>query len=131
MPEATNAPPTAARRSRDGLRIRPRIRIVRGAVIAFGPGKADLLDAIRAKGSIRKAAESLGMSYMRAWHLVQTMNAEFREPVVSTVRGGEGRGGTWVTAAGEAILVLYREMESASLRAMAPTWRRLRPYLRR
>ncbi|MBK9062069.1 MAG: LysR family transcriptional regulator [Acidobacteria bacterium] len=122
---------TAAAKSATAIRARPRIRILRGTVIAFGPGKADLLDAIRAKGSIRKAAEKLGMSYMRAWHLVQTMNAEFRAPVVSTVRGGERRGGTSVTATGEAVLVLYREMESASVGAMVPAWHRLRPYLRR
>ena len=110
---------TSATKPATAVQARPRIRVLRGTAIALGPGKADLLDAIRATGSIREAAESLGMSYMRAWHLVQTMNAEFREPLVSTVRGGTGHGGTSVTAAGEAVLVLYRSMESASVRAVA------------
>jgi molybdate transport system regulatory protein len=111
--------------------VRPRIRIFRGEVIAFGPGKADLLEAIQRSGSIRKAADSLRMSYMRAWHLVQTMNGEFRAPVISTIRGGEGHGGAVVTETGEAVLDLYRKMEAASARAMAPAWRRLRSHLRR
>ena len=114
-----------------GVTVHPRIRIYRGDVIAFGPGKADLLEAIRRTGSITKAAVRLGMSYMRAWHLVQTMNGEFRAPVVSTFQGGGRHGGAVVTETGEAVLDLYREMVAASVRAMAPAWRRLRPRLRR
>ena len=73
--------------------IRPRIRIVReDGTIVLGPGKADLLAAIGESGSIRAAAESLGMSYMRAWTLVRTMNAAFRSPLVEKVRGGNEKG---------------------------------------
>jgi molybdate transport system regulatory protein len=100
-------------------------------VIAFGPGKADLLEAIQRTGSITQAAVSLGMSYMRAWHLVQTMNGEFRAPVVSTFQGGGRHGGAVVTKTGEAVLALYLEMVAASVRAMAPAWSRLKPRLRR
>jgi molybdate transport system regulatory protein len=114
-----------------GVTVHPRIRIYRGDVIAFGPGKADLLEAIRRTGSITRAAVGLGMSYMRAWHLVQTMNGEFRAPLVSTFQGGGRHGGAVVTETGEAVLSLYRDMVAASTRAMAPAWRRLRPHLRR
>ncbi len=111
--------------------VRPRIRIYRGSAIAFGPGKADLLEALRDTGSITAAARRLGMSYMRAWHLVQTMNGEFRDPLVATLRGGGRHGGAALTATGQAVLELYRRMEAAGLRAMAPAWRRLEPHLRR
>ena len=112
------------------VRVRPRIRVVRGSVVVLGPGKADLLEAIRASGSIRDAAASLGMSYMRAWALVRTMNAAFTEPLVSAARGGAARGGAGLTAAGERVLAHYREMEEASLVAMAPGWKKLRRRLR-
>lgn len=113
-----------------GINVRPRLRVFRGDVIVFGPGKADLIDAIRATGSIRNAAARLGMSYMRAWHLVQTMNSEFRSPVILTARGGDSRGGASVTPTGERVLGVYREMEAASAKAVAPAWRRMKPYLK-
>lgn len=105
--------------------VRPRIRVLRGDVVVLGPGKADLLDAIRGSGSIREAAKTLGMSYMRAWELIRTMNECFTEPVVIAARGGAGHGGATLTEAGERVLALYREMEAASLVAVGPAWRRL------
>ena len=61
--------------------IRPRLRILHGEAIALGPGKADLLEAIARAGTLAEAAKLLDMSYMRAWKLVRTMNAAFREPL--------------------------------------------------
>lgn len=132
-PGRTTRPARPVRDASPGptIAVHPRIRIYRGDVIAFGPGKADLLDAIRETGSISHAARRLGMSYMRAWHLVQTMNGEFSEPVVRTLRGGGQHGGACVTGTGETVLALYREMALAGERAMAPAWRRLEPHLRR
>jgi len=103
---------------------------MRDRTIALGPGKADLLAAIRDHGSIADAARSLGMSYMRAWSLVQTMNGAFREPLVATGRGGATQGGAQLTANGRLALRLYRAMERDSRRAAAPHWRRLRALLR-
>ena len=105
--------------------------MTRGDEILLGPGKADLLDAIRRGGSIRDAARELGMSYMRAWSLVRTMNGAFREPLVAASRGGAGHGGAALTSAGERVLALYRAMESASLCAMAADWKRLSRLLKR
>lgn len=99
-------------------------------MVVLGPGKADLLDAIRQSGSIRDAANALGMSYMRAWVLVRTMNRGFREPVVTTTRGGAAHGGTILTKTGEIVSSLYREMERASLKAMMPAWRRLSRHIK-
>lgn len=92
----------------------------------MGPGKADLLDAIRSSGSIRAAAEELGMSYMRAWNLVKTMNAAFRSPLVEKERGGSDQGGARLTERGERVLAAYREMERKAAEAIAAGWKRLR-----
>jgi molybdate transport system regulatory protein len=54
--------------------------------IALGPGKADLLDAIAALGSISAAAHALGLSYRRAWLMVDAMNRLFADPPVQTAR---------------------------------------------
>lgn len=105
---------------RPGAVLKPRLRLVRGGTILLGPGKADLLEAVRDTGSLRQAAVGLGMSYMRAWQLVKTMNGAFRDPVVSLVRGGAAHGGAALTASGERILRLYRSMERKSLKAAGP-----------
>ncbi len=57
-----------------------RIRISHGRMTAMGPGKADLLDAIHQTGSISAAAKRMGMSYRRAWELVDAMNQCFQQP---------------------------------------------------
>lgn len=88
-----------------------RVRVLLGSTIALGPGKADLLNAIKASGSISKAAKSMGMSYRRAWLLVDTMNASFVTPLIETSRGGGGGGGASLTKAGEEALARYRAME--------------------
>ncbi|HXF09273.1 MAG TPA: LysR family transcriptional regulator [Desulfuromonadaceae bacterium] len=100
----------------------PRLRVVSGKKIAFGPGKADLLALVAETGSIGEAAERMDMSYMRAWSLVQTMNDCFREPVVEAVRGGNKHGGARLTETGRQVLRLYRRMESASLKASKKDW---------
>src|SRR6266702_808101 len=70
----------------------PKIRILIGAVVAIGPGKADLLAAIERTGSISAAAREMKMSYRRAWLLVEAMNSAFRQPLVETLTGGDGGG---------------------------------------
>ncbi|MEP7132075.1 MAG: hypothetical protein ABI914_02845 [Acidobacteriota bacterium] len=111
--------------------LRLRIRVIRGSEILIGPGKADLLDAIRGGGSLRAASEKLGMSYMRAWKLVQTMNRAFRQPLVVMERGGAARGRAGLTDTGLDVLVIYREMEAAARSASAECFRRLRTRTRK
>lgn len=89
----------------------PRLRILLGRSIAIGPGKAELLHLIDSTGSISAAAREMGMSYRRAWTLVETMNSSFREPVVMAATGGKGGGGATVTDFGREALKRYREME--------------------
>ena len=77
----------------------------------MGPGKAALLDAIAQTGSISAAARDMGMSYRRAWVLVDVMNRCFDEQVVETVPGGGKSAGARVTPAGERALASYRQLE--------------------
>jgi molybdate transport system regulatory protein len=116
---------------REAAVVRPRIRVMRGSEILLGPGKADLLEAVRDTGSLRQAAAGLGMSYMRAWQLVKTMNGAFRDPVVSLVRGGAAHGGAALTRSGERILAFYRSMERKSLKAAGPDAAALKRLLKR
>ena len=92
--------------------LRPKIRILIGAVVAIGPGKADLLDAIGRTGSISAAAREMGMSYRRAWMLVDVLNASFAKPLVSTATGGQRGGGAQLTGFGAGVLRRYRAIEA-------------------
>jgi molybdate transport system regulatory protein len=78
----------------------------------LGPGKADLLDAIRETGSLSAAGRRMGMSYKRAWQLVGAMNAMFKSPLVDLSRGGAGGGHALVTPEGEAVLANFRALEA-------------------
>ncbi len=79
--------------------------------LGFGPGKARLLFAIAETGSISAAAERMGMSYGRAWELVEELNERFLQPIVLTQSGGNSGGGAAVTALGFEVLRRYREMD--------------------
>ena len=110
--------------------LHPRFRILHGTAIAFGPGKADLLEAIEQTGSITEASGQLGMSYMRAWTLIRTMNRCFKEPLVLAVRGGtSGGGGAKLSETGRRALALYRRMETRSLNTVLPDWRKFQQLL--
>lgn len=78
----------------------------------MGPGKADLLGHIRATGSISAAGRAMGMSYKRAWMLVEAMNAAFRDPLIDSTRGGPQGGGARLTEAGAQVLAHYRALEA-------------------
>ena len=100
-----------------------RVRILSESVIALGPGKADLLDAIASTGSISGAARKMGMSYRRAWILVNTMNACFAEPVVGTEKGGAEGGGAELTSTGRRVLKQYRRLATTVQSTFGPLLR--------
>lgn len=100
-------------------KIQFRLRIVVGDDIAVGPGKIDLLEAIGSTGSITAAARALGMSYRRAWLLVDTMNRCFDAPVVIAEAGGASGGGARVTSTGAEVVRRYRRMEAKAATAGA------------
>jgi len=110
--------------------VQPRLRILCRGGVALGPGKAELLAWIGQTGSINQAAKQMGMSYMRAWSLVQTMNRCFKGPLVLAGRGGPGGGGAELTPMGQRVLGLYRQMEQDSLKIVRANWQALRKLLR-
>jgi len=96
-----------------------KIRLRHGDLFAMGPGKADLLEAIRDTHSIAAGGRKLGLSYWKTRHLLDEMNQSFRQPVVVAARGGEQGGGARVTESGLAALAQFRTMEAAAMAAIA------------
>src|SRR2546423_6126753 len=86
---------------------RLRISIVFESGARIGPGKAQLLESVRDTGSISAAAREMGMSYKRAWVLLDSINRAFNEPVVTAAPGGAGGGGATLTAFGAELLERY------------------------
>ena len=93
-------------------RLKLKLQLYCGDEIAIGPGKADLLEAIARTGSISAAGRDLGMSYRRAWLLVDTMNRCFARPLVETHPGGGKQAGARLTAEGEVALAAYRTLSA-------------------
>ena len=93
-----------------------RLQIKHG--IAIGPGKAALLEAIAATGSIAEACRMSKMSYRGGWELVNSMNEHFIAPLVEKSKGGATRGGTSLTPLGVEVLELYRAMERRAVDAI-------------
>jgi molybdate transport system regulatory protein len=96
---------------------------------AIGPGKAELIECIAATGSISAAARAMGMSYRRAWQLVEALNRDYRERVVSTAAGGARGGGALITPFGLRVLAEYRAMEEKASAAIASDLRRFQRYI--
>lgn len=90
------------------------LRIVLSDTAYVGPGRADLLEGIAQSGSIAAAGKAMGMSYKRAWSLVQALNEGFGQPLVETARGGAGQGGAHLTPLGADVLARYRAMQAAT-----------------
>ena len=91
------------------------LRVDLGEERAIGPGKIRLLEAIRDTGSITKAGIALGMSYRRAWLLVDDMNNCFRDPVIEAQPGGAHGGGATLTLFGQQLVERYRAIEADAL----------------
>ncbi|WP_147018790.1 MULTISPECIES: winged helix-turn-helix domain-containing protein [Methylobacteriaceae] len=106
------------------------LRVALRAEALLGPGKAALLEGIRDTGSIAAAGRRMGMSYKRAWYLIDTLNGAFREPMVTTSKGGKAGGGAKLTPTGEAVLDGYRRMEAAAADAVTDDLARLSALLR-
>jgi molybdate transport system regulatory protein len=86
---------------------------------AVGPGKIHLLEQVHKSGSITQAGRDLGVSYRRAWLLINDLNSSFRLPVVEAVTGGSGGGSTRLTPFGRKLVRLYQTIEAE---ALAATW---------
>lgn len=90
------------------------IRVVLDGGRVMGPGRAELLEAIRDGGSISAACRRMRISSKRAWELLREMNGMFRAPVLDALTGGAGGGGARLTPTGEAVLDAYRRLEATA-----------------
>jgi molybdate transport system regulatory protein len=101
-----------------------RFRVDFGRHEAVGPGKIALLEQIAHDGSLSQAARTLGMSYRRAWQLLESVNTSFAKPAVITARGGRGGGGATLTPFGRQLIRAYRgfdaEVQTLAGRRFAP-----------
>ena len=111
----------ASRRNPASRKALPRLtlRIDFDAGRAVGPGKIKLMELIDKHGSISEAGRQMGMSYRRAWLLVDSLNRCFRAPVVASQHGGQRGGGASLTKFGHAVVHHYRAVESAAVKAGA------------
>ena len=107
------------------------LRVLGGSVAAMGPGKAELVERIARTGSISAAARGMGMSYRRAWQLVESLNATFREPVVTTAIGGKRGGGARVTPFGTRLVARFRALEIKASTAIAADLRGFARHMRK
>jgi molybdate transport system regulatory protein len=112
-------------------KVRLTVRVDFGADHALGPGKIRLLEAIGKTGSISRAGRALGMSYRRAWLLIDDMNRAFRAPVVATQPGGVRGGGAALTPFGRALIENYRAVEKRATAAAKRHLQALKNSLRR
>ena len=103
----------------------PRLRLKVGNEVAMGPGKAQLLALIDQHRSISAAARAMGLSYRRAWLLVEEMNRCFASPLVATATGGARGGGAAVTELGQEVLARYRRMQKKAAASIAADLRHL------
>lgn len=120
---STPAPSTPQPSLKPTLKLRMRVTV--GDVIAIGPGKIALLEALDETGSITAAAKSLDMSYRRAWLLIDETNKALKEPAVATAAGGAKGGGSALTESGRALVSLYRQIEDTALAACKPDIKQL------
>jgi molybdate transport system regulatory protein len=95
------------------------LRVVLGPKTLLGSGKADLLAGIAETGSIAAASRRMGMSYKRAWYLIDTLNGYFKEPLVASAKGGRAGGGASLTDTGRLVLGLYRRVQENATEAAA------------
>ena len=108
-----------------------RLRLLFGDRLVFGPGKGELLSRIAETGSIAAAGRAMGMSYRRAWLLIDELNTCFREPIVETAKGGKGGGGSAVlTPMGGQVMKRFRAMEAKSTKAIKADLEALADHLR-
>jgi molybdate transport system regulatory protein len=97
----------------------------------IGPGKIALLEAIRDTGSISAGARKIGMSYRRAWLLVEQINEAFEGPSVASTMGGKHGGGAVLTPVGERVIDIYRSIEKAARKSASEEFRAVEKIIRK
>ena len=97
----------------------------------IGPGKIALLEAIRDTGSISAGARKIGMSYRRAWLLVEEINEAMQKPAVAATMGGRAGGGAVLTPVGERIVEIYRAIETTAAQSVTDKFRAVEKIARK
>ena len=108
-----------------------RMRVTAGDAIAIGPGKIALLEALDETRSITAAAKALGMSYRRAWLLIDELNRSLQSPAVASATGGLHGGSSALTDSGRQLITLYRGIEAEALKACQADIKKLMKMLAR
>jgi molybdate transport system regulatory protein len=96
-----------------------------GPQLGIGPGKIALLEQIGESGSLSEAARALGMSYRRAWQLLDSLNCCLQEPATRAQKGGQHGGGSSLTAFGRQLIRVYRAFDAETQRRGARAFRAL------
>jgi len=91
----------------------------------FGVGRIELLERINNTGSINKAAKEMGMSYKRAWNIINDLNTQWNQPMVITQSGGEGGGGSVLTEAAYSLIAYHTDMRQRFLKFLAAEQQKL------
>jgi molybdate transport system regulatory protein len=107
------------------------LRVEFGERGALGPGKARLLELIAEHGSIAAAGRAMGMSYRRAWDLVDELNSCFGKPVITTQMGGQHGGGAALTPLGQSVIEHFRAIEDHAAKAAAAHLKALQSAMKR
>jgi molybdate transport system regulatory protein len=76
----------------------------------FGPGPVELLELIEKTGSISKGAKAMGLSYKKAWEIVNRINGLTATPFVITSVGGGDGGGSTISAEAKEMIAWYRAL---------------------
>lgn len=106
------------------------LRLDFGGQPVLGGGKVRLMELIGEKGSIAGAGREMGMSYRRAWLLIEDLNTRFGAPLVSARTGGDAGGGAALTPKGKAVVEAYRSLERATTGAASAKLQALEKLLR-
>ncbi len=93
-------------------KIKSRIWIEADDKVFLGEGRVKLLKSIDRTNSLSKSAKELGMSYKKAWNLVDSMNKSYENPVVIKTIGGSGGGGTKLTSYGKELIAIFETINA-------------------
>ena len=91
-------------------KIKSRIWIESENHVLLGEGRVQLLKAIETEGSLSKAAKTLGLSYKKAWSLIDSVNKSAKKPVTINSTGGKGGGGAELTDYGKQLIAVFDEI---------------------
>ena len=93
------------------LKLKAILRIVGEEEPVFGPGRLQLLQQIEKTGSINQAAKNMGMSYKKAWQMINSMNTQAEKPLITTQTGGNSGGGAVITVEGREVMHYYEGLQ--------------------